>query len=52
MSTISKSSVYEAPQAELLPVFTERNFMVSETAEGQDVTWSDKEEDFDDFFNN
>ena len=52
METTLKKTAYDAPQAELLPVCTERNFLVSETgtASGQDITLSD-EQDFDDFFN-
>ena len=52
METTLKKTAYEAPQAELLPVCAERNFLVSETgtASGQDITLSD-EQDFDDFFN-
>ena len=42
---------YEAPQAELLLVRIEQNFLVSETgtASGQNVTMLE-EEDFDEFF--
>ncbi len=52
MKTALKQTAYEAPQAELLPVCAERNFLVSETgtASGQNITLSD-EQDFDDFFN-
>ena len=54
MKTVSKFSAYEAPQAELLQVCVEQNLLLSATgtAGGQDITWSEDESDFDDFFNN
>ena len=42
---------YEAPQAELLLVRIEQNFLLSETGQGkgQDITF-ETESDFDEFF--
>jgi hypothetical protein len=54
MKTYSTSSpAYEAPQAELLEVFVEKNLLTSQTGRGggQNVTMLD-EEDFDSYFNN
>lgn len=53
MKTDFKSALaYEAPQAELLLVRIEQNFLASKTGtgKGQDVTMLD-EADFDEFFN-
>ena len=50
MKTTSKLTAYEAPQAELLFVHIEQNFLDSQTGSGQDVTLTD-ERDFDDYFN-
>ena len=52
MKTLTSSaSAYEAPQAELLLVRIEQNFLVSETGQGkgQDITF-ETESDFDEFF--
>ena len=52
MKTVtSAATAYEAPQAELLLVRIEQNFLVSETGQGkgQDITF-ETESDFDEFF--
>ena len=47
----SSASAYEAPQAELLLVRIEQNFLVSQTSQGkgQNITF-ETESDFDEFF--
>ena len=51
MKTALEQAAYEAPQAELLPVFAERNFLDSVTGRGtgQNITY-ETESDFDDYF--
>lgn len=42
---------YEAPQAELLLIHVEQNLLATQSdTKGQNITWSDSEDDFDEFF--
>ena len=53
MKTASNFSAlaYEAPQAELLQICVEQNLLASqEDTAGQNITWSETEDDFDEFF--